>query len=326
MSVTIQLLALALLAGAPPPSSARPVRVVVLAPVVDGELPATAQDRLVAALREGLSRSELVPVDPPLTSAVCADVGCAVSAAAESAAEYALTWRIEISRRDYDVVIELVAREASTVVARSRERCDVCGLAEASEVVATQAAALRGRLQALALEAPSLRFESTPSGALVRVDGELVGETPFDRVVAAGSHEVRAEKSGFVAESQRIEAVAGVRATVRFELDPTPKSQRYSKLRAFGWAALGIGLAAVPTGAALIAIDGDPNRSNCSGGNVDPRGNCKFIYSTLEAGAVALSIGAAMLATSVGILVATRDRRRAKVAIGPRGAAVVVRF
>jgi hypothetical protein len=174
-----------------------------------------------------------------------------------------------------------------------------------------------------------LVFESTPPKALVRVDGEVAGEAPFEREVEPGEHTAEASLDGHVTQRRQIEAVAGVRSTITFDLPPVPRSVRYRKLRLFGWTALGVGAAALVAGPVLIGIDGRENRTMCSGDDVDAQGDCRLLYATSEAGIAVTVIGGALLATGIGIAIGTRDRRTgatADVFAHPRGIVVRARF
>jgi hypothetical protein len=289
-------------------------RVVVLESETIGDLDETRRKELSDALRTGLSRGEFELVDAP-PSLACAPTGgaqwdpaCAASAARTVSADFAVVMTIAVDRRDYEIGIEVISAESSEITASSSERCEVCGIAEASELIDTQAAALRARLEALTLAPPVLSFRSTPPGAVIRIDGEVAGQAPFERTVEPGTHDVQATLDGYIAETQRIDAVTGLRSTMAFDLQPIPRSVRFRKLRVFGWTALGVGAAGTVAGATLIGIAGRPNRLDCSGDNVDPDGDCKFLYATLPAGIGTLVTGVALLATGVGILVGTRDK------------------
>ena len=326
--------ALALPAGASAAvASPRPVaktRVVVLPPAVEGELPDARRDELSGTLRAGLARGDFEVVPAPPDAVGCATPTCASEAAQAAGADYAVSMSVAVDQRDYTFVLELFGAESGERAARTEARCELCGIAEAREVVDGQAAALRDRLQALELEAPTLSFSSTPPGALIRLDGKVVGETPFERTVQPGSHRAEADKPGYVAETQEFEAVAGVHSTIGFELDPIPRSVRFRRLRAFGWAALGIGAASITTGITLIAIDGKPNTVDCEGDNVDPRGNCKFVYATGEAGIAVTVVGVALVGTGIGIAVGTRDRdktdKQARLSLSANGVRLSGRF
>ena len=215
-------------------------------------------------------------------------------------------------RRDFTIVLDVVDTQTQRSVAQSRERCEVCGFSEVVEVVDSQAAAIGARLDALQLEPPVLIFDSVPPGAVVVLDGEVVGETPFERAVQPGPHRVEAQLDGYVTAARQIEAVAGVRDRVQVTLEPVPRPKRRGRMRALGWSALGVGGAALVVGVPLIVIDGQPNRVQCSGSDVDANGNCRFIYATAEAGIGLAAVGGALLATGIGLLVATRTKREPK--------------
>jgi hypothetical protein len=315
----------------PAMASSEPEPSIVVLPLrIDGELPEARRQELETALRRGLERAELELVDAAATD--CNTIVCATEVARAAKADYAVLPRIAITRRDYDLVIEVIDARQGKVVASSAEHCEVCGIAEVIELVDTRAAALSARLQALRLGAPVLVFESTPPGALIHIDGDVVGETPLQRVVEAGAHRVGAELSGYVPETREIDAVPGVHSTIDFELTPIPRSVRFRRLRIFGWTAIGVGAAAVLVGGPLIAVHGRENEVVCSGANVDPRGNCKYLHATRGPGIAVTVVGAALLATGIGILIGTRDKRkspgraRANLGVGPGSIAVSGRF
>jgi len=278
-------------------NDAEAVTTVVVSPIrVTGDLPAPRQVELAQALEAGLERGGFAIVGPDEEPSV-------------AAAPYGVGLHVEIEGKDYVVTLEVSDRENGTSLARSREPCDVCGFAEVMQVVDSQAAAIVAQLEVLAREAPVLVFESVPDGAQIQVDGELVGATPFERVVSVGLHTVEARIPGYVLERRDVEAVPGMHAIVRFQLEASPRPPGRSKsLRAVGVSALSIGAAAILVGIPLIAIDGRPNTLDCSGANVDPLGNCKYLYATGVPGIALASVGGALVVTGIALLVAFRKR------------------
>jgi hypothetical protein len=150
-----------------------------------------------------------------------------------------------------------------------------------------------------------------PSGAAITLDGAQVGAAPLSREVAPGSHDVGASLSGYRTQLRTIEAAAGVQQLVRFELLATtqPRSDR-KPLRRLGWALLGLGAAGVIVGAPLVAIDGRPVTSNCTGENVNAFGVCKYRHDTLAGGAALLGVGAAAIVAGTVIAIVTHARKR----------------
>lgn len=102
---------------------------------------------------------------------------------------------------------------------------------------------------------------------------------------------------------------------------------RASKLTLAGWGLTGAGIAGTVGGVVLLALQG--SKAGCP---EDPRGGqcIPLVYRTVVPGAVALSLGVAMLGTGVALVVVgkRRDDKRASVAIVPsgRGIAVAGRF
>ena len=72
---------------------------------------------------------------------------------------------------------------------------------------------------------------------------------------------------------------------------------------------LGIGTAALVPGIVLLAVDGSGYRLRCDGSDRDAEGDCRYRNDTLVYGAVLTACGAALLATGIGLLVASRRRR-----------------
>jgi PKD repeat protein len=72
-------------------------------------------------------------------------------------------------------------------------------------------------------ETGTLRVETTPSGAAVRIDGTDVGTSPVGRSgLAPGSHSVRVSRAGYQTVTQSATVVAGTTTTVRITLTPIP--------------------------------------------------------------------------------------------------------
>lgn len=297
----------------PPPQPTSASGAVLLLPAqIEGDamLPEARRAELARALQEGLVRGGVQVAVAEPSDAACETIACRAQRARRAQTHHAVHMRVVAERRDFTIVVDVIDAQTERSVAQSRERCEVCGFSEVVEVIDSQAAAIGARLDALSLEPPVLVFDSIPPGAVVVLDGEIVGQTPFERVVEPGPHRVEAQLDGYVSEQRQLEAVAGVRDRVQVTLEPVPRPKRRQRMRALGWSALGIGGAALVVGVPLIVIDGQPNRVQCSGADVDPNGNCRFIYATAEAGIGLAVVGGVLLATGIGLTVATRPRRR----------------
>jgi hypothetical protein len=214
--------------------------------------------------------------------------------------------RVVFQDRDYSIAVDLYDGKTGAIVASTADNCEICGIAEAGELVASAAATLRTKLDALAQGPATLSMASAPTGAEVRIDGELVGVTPFAGPVLAGKHVVRVSMEGFIAVEREVTFVEGMKETLSFELEKVPS--RLPK-RPWGWVSLGVGIGALATSAVFFTFD-VTNRpykvgSSCNGDNVDPDGDCRklwdpdaLVYSTAIVGAALTTLGVAILVSS----------------------------
>jgi PEGA domain len=112
------------------------------------------------------------------------------------------------------------------------------------------------RLRELCQRTGALRVESTPPEAALRIDGAIVGATPYRALsLHAGQHVLIAEKPGFASQSREITLAPGGELDVRFALSPAraPLTRRW-----WFWAAVG-GVALTATAAVVYATgDRDP--------------------------------------------------------------------
>ncbi len=283
-------------------------RVVVLAPGLTGDISTAAADAITSALHDGLRRSDVEIIASERASQRCADATCRGAEIRETHADALVAIDVAAVQRDYDVRLTLIDASGEEV-ARVERRCELCGVTELGEHVDAQAVALVSRLRAPQAEVSMLSLRSTPSGAVVRLDEQVVGETPLERQVELGTHVLRLSLRGYVDELRRFEALAGVREAMTIELVRVPDSDRKRRLRAGGFAALAIGTAALAAGLTLVSLHGRPNRTRCDGGNVDSDGDCKYLYATRVPGIVVSSVGLATVLTGVGLLVGGQKRR-----------------
>jgi hypothetical protein len=298
--------ALSLVLAAPAEGAER--RILVLPIEVKGRDTQKFQSAVRDAVHRGLERGEYELVESK-PAGPCADNACAGELARKADADFAVRVAVDASDRVYEIGITVVDAASARMVAEANDVCDLCGLEEVVQMVDQQAGSIRTRLDALLAEPPIVAFQSVPPAAIVELDGERLGPTPLERAVTPGEHRARALLDGYVPQERRFTAVVGVREVVGFELQRAPRKDKRALLRALGWSALGVGVAAVGVGATLIAIDRDPVRTRCTGDNVDPGGDCRYIYLTKGAGIGVVTTGGVLIATAVGLLVAGRERK-----------------
>lgn len=317
MSVTSQLVAAVWLAFTPPPGAATAAagerRVGVAPASIDGELEASRSAGLQTALVDGLRNAGWVTLDAVVR---CDDDACRRQSLADVRAAQLVQLRARVHRRDWEIAIELYGADGALLLSAD-EDCQVCGFREVEALVTAQAAALRGRLDALRPPPPLLLLETTPPGATATVDGVAVGTTPLEAPVEVGAHEVRFARAGYVPAAREVDGVQGVRTHLAITLVPTADARAGKRWRAAGWSLVGIGAAAVIVGPTLIGVDGTGDRTRCSGDRVDADGDCAFVLATRGAGIATLVVGAAML--TAGLVFARHRRLGQRLAIGGRG-------
>jgi len=92
----------------------------------------------------------------------------------------------------------------------------------------------------------SLNVRSTPPGADIMLDGQKVGQTPYQKDLMIGDYEVVVDKKGFKEETRRFSIGDG---TVRdFDLNLTNYSKAINPLQAAKWTFFGITMAGLGTG------------------------------------------------------------------------------
>jgi hypothetical protein len=145
------------------------------------------------------------------------------------------------------------------------------------------------------------------------IDGVSVGTTPYQGELGEGSHTIRVERDGYEPMERSVEGTAGVQLDEAFNLEKksslgnaiTPKTEMI-----IGYAAIGVGVAALAAGIALIVIDEQEIQSDCSGSNVDSNGVCRYRHNTLVGGAVSTALGVVGIGGGIGLVV--HGRKRAK--------------
>jgi hypothetical protein len=190
--------------------------------------------------------------------------------------------------KSYDVTLELVNGKSGLTIGTSRERCEICGVEEASEKVGLAATALRARLEALADEPARFMIRSRPTGARLTLDGEALGKTPVDRELPAGVHKLELRAEGYDNLERTVTAVNGVDETLELELVVKPTKL---PLRPMGYGAIAVGIAAIAGSVWAMSVDGD--ELACDVAEEDDLGHCPRVRSTRVLGAILAGVGAA---------------------------------
>jgi hypothetical protein len=176
----------------------------------------------------------------------------------------------------------------------------VAGVAELRDKLAAVCDKLRADLAR-----PGRLEVSAQPAAVVSIDGEAKGSTPWSGELAAGDHVVALESNGARVERDvNVAPGATARVDVALAAAPPAPPRRSHALRPLKWLTLAGGAIAIGAGAALLAVDG---RGTCSLHNGQRQ--CAELYDTRTGGIVALAAGGALVVTSVILLVIDRPRR-----------------
>jgi hypothetical protein len=100
-----------------------------------------------------------------------------------------------------------------------------------------------------------LSIVSTPSGASVKVDGKVLGVTPLDTDVPAGTRLFSVTLPGYTEDTRQVEVAAAVPLTLNFKLNPLPVASGPAFYETWWFWTL-VGVAGAGTAAAVIATSG----------------------------------------------------------------------
>lgn len=321
--------------------AATPLKAAILPVQIEGEMSEADQAALTSELVNGLQRGKFAVVAPSeVTASVgevgqCDDAKCVKNVAAKTGASHVVQARVQVVDRDYDVQLELFDAKSGTSLAKSSEGCEICGIVDAGSIVSTAAATLRTKLDAMAKGPSTLSVVSDPTGAEVRIDGDVVGVTPLDRPVIPGKRVLRVSKEGFIAIEREVTFVEGVQESISFELDKVP-----SRLpsRPWGWVSLGVGIGSIGAAIAFAVLRDRPYELGgaCEGDGVDAQGDCERLWNTeyhvlgfALAGGALTTLGVAILLNSTGRRAKKKkapDKAGAEVGLGPGNVTVRGRF
>ena len=243
-------------ADASDPATSDPA-ILVWPPELAGIAGEQAAASIRAALRAGLTRADLSPIDAGSSAGDCSDPACRGAAAQAGGADYLVTLQVRAIDRDFEVRVQLV--DAATGESRELvEGCSICGLEDACAVVESlgarlgpmrraaveEAAARRLQEQAL-LQQPRLRVRSSPPGADIYVDGQKIGVTPLEQPLAVGRHTVELRRADYLVETREVNLSRGIVSDLSIPLradGKLPPSARSRALLISGSALIGLGV------------------------------------------------------------------------------------
>lgn len=306
-------------------------KLAILPVTVEGGISESDQAELTKALTAGLERGSFSIVGPEQVlaadaeAAKCNNAVCYQNIASRTGAAYVARAVVSVKDRDYTVKVELVAGADGKRLAQTQDGCEICGVVDASGLIDSAAATLRLKLDALSKGPASVKMTSNPQGAIVTVDGEVVGETPIERPVIPGKHLIRVSEEGYISIEREVTFVEGVNEDLNFSLEKLP-----SRLpgRRFGYVSLGFGLAAIGGAIGFAILDdkpyklggkcntsymGDPDGdfNQIPGSNsITGRDECQNLWRT-EPFSIPLAIaGGALLTLGIVILVNSRQKTK----------------
>jgi hypothetical protein len=305
--------------AAPPDESGEQgggAKVAILPLVVEGELPDSDRATLTEQLVGGLQRGAFAVATPAEVEAIgegkCSKPNCMTKVADKTGATHVVRAIVTVSDRDYTVRVELYDGSDGTTIISSSDGCEICGVADVGGLIETQAATLRTKLDALASGPAAIVVTTDPAGADVTLDGEPFGVTPIDKPIIPGDHTIRVSKDGYISVQEQRTFVEGARETLSYTLDKVPN--RLPK-RPWGWASLGVGIAAIGGGVALTFLHDKPYKlgANCTGTEIDLDGDCRFLFNTKWEGLAVGLVGGALFTLGIAVLVTTAKGKTKKV-------------
>jgi hypothetical protein len=271
----------------------------------------TLNERLVEALaRAGfeVSAGDVLKNAVPNGTAPesCHTASCYKQVAAKLALEFLVVAQVKIRERNYALKLQLLGRDGKPS-SDERETCELCGIQEVSDKLDKLASSLMSRVSPGGAAA-KLTVQSEPTGATVTVDGRTAGETPLSIDLPSGTHQLALVASGHADAFKKVTLDPGVRGLVSVNLlplehHPTGLIKARRPLRELGFLSMGAGLAAIGTGALLLArYDHQPIYCTGATSIPAPREPGPHCYSNVRLPAGLLLGGGAVALASGGLL------------------------
>lgn len=194
----------------------------------------------------------------------CFEASCAVEAGRLLSAQFIVTGRLaKLGPNQCQLSVQMtdVARAEILKVASDTSACEGAALTTAAENVAMD-------LMGIPRQPGKVVIASRPSGAMVYIDGERVGQTPFNTALKPGKHKIMIIAKKFKPEEQTISVQPGGSNNIQVTLKKEKK-----KLYARWWfitivAALVVGGGAAAAMGSKSGSGGDNNGGGSNTGNI----------------------------------------------------------
>ncbi len=262
---------------------------------VAGESTQELKNGLARAISDGVARSGgrvvgLVTGPSQQELASCVTPSCLARVTGTLGVSELVRAHVSVSGDSYEIDLELLSPKADGGLAgRVQRTCGVCTVGELMELVTGAAADLASGEAARTTTVEIVcRANGSDVSAEVTIDDQPRGVAPFHGPLPAGRHTIVARLDGFATSTKEVEIVAGG-GSQRIEISLAPAaalgvSSEERPFRAWKWVAAGGAVAAVATGVALLAMNGD---GTCA----DEGAECPMVYDTKAVGILGLSLG-----------------------------------
>ena len=279
----------------------------------------------------------------------------AKSATAEGG-PYQLSLRVDATKKKAYKLTLTVLTADGTAIGTHEDGCKGCSLVDAAGLISALVEKAASEIVPPPPPAPvpgSLVVSSTPPGAKLTVDGSEHGVTPQTLELPAGEHTVLVAKEGFVDHRETVTLEEGGELKVEPTLAPVaapppdkgkdktkdkdktkepkpPKGPKSTKGKPWiigGGVVLGLGLAGIATGVAMILIDEKKHGIKCTDADLDFRGVCRYRYDTLTGGIVGTAAGAVGVGGGIALMVqGRRVNMRASASAQSASVDLILRF
>ncbi len=285
----------------------------------------TLEAGLAARRLSALTERDSAECGEPAPGSCSDPLRCEVDQARHCEADYVLRSRLAVRPGpvpQLELSLELLDVGLSAVAATAVVRCSGCVATALREQLRAQLPGLLER--GIGRGRGTIDVASDPATAMVFVDGQAVGVTPYRGQLFAGPHQVSLRKQGHREFSQPIEVRDGETAQVLAALPAeatvasAPSSPIFVRLSGrplwrllVGGVAIGSGAVLLGFGASALSIDG-----RCVGA-YPSLANCPTVYNTDIAGGALLGLaGALMIGGSVAIALPPAQPKPAATATG----------